>query len=590
MHKIANYLYLFPNSNNYYLRFRFPSEISRFIGKTYFCKSLGLSSLDESLFMARYIKSQIFKDLKYYQMKEFEQFLRKRFIQYKEIAKHLISKGDFDNYHSVFKPLTNVDIADFLTYVKRGVNGPNISDFRDNHIAHKNEFDEYLTRQNDVFEDAENHKPNQNELIGNFSSVELKFKSQLALYFQEQKKKHLNFEDISINTDFRPDRELSRGFNQSLATYHNNLDEMDMYKFTRLQNEASIELLSELGELKEKDEKDALPLNKIYKDFIDVKAKNVKDKTTVIYDGTYRFLIGLLGEDYDLRNLNKSEAIRIQKEIINKPVGTKKNTTETLANKTVNRYISNYSSLMSYLIDSELIDRKNPFDNLRLDETKKSGKTNRRKYTNEEVFRILSYEIKHKLEAKEIRNSAFWFPRISLYSGMRLSEIADLTVNDFEKNDGIHCISLHDKDLKNENSERTLPIHSKLIEFGLLDLVVNTKKRKSKYLFDDLRDRPLTKTLKRDGWGITVSKWFNGSGLRKMKIDKKDGNQVVDFHAIRSTVLKVFKRNGLSGYLVKQIAGHIDSEDGVTFDDYGHGTNTKLTRLKEIIETINYDE
>ena len=55
-------------------------------------------------------------------------------------------------------------------------------------------------------------------------------------------------------------------------------------------------------------------------------------------------------------------------------------------------------------------------------------------------------------------------------------------------------------------------------------------------------------------------------------------------------MLKNFKRNGLSGYLVKQLAGHLDKDDDVTFDEYGHGTNTKLTRLKEIIETINYDE
>jgi hypothetical protein len=111
--KIANYIYLFPNSKNYYLRFRYPSEISRFLGKNYFCKSLGLSSLDESLFVARYIKSQILKDFKYYQMKDFEDFLRKRFIEYKNIAKHLISIGSFDNYHSVFQPLDIEERGDF---------------------------------------------------------------------------------------------------------------------------------------------------------------------------------------------------------------------------------------------------------------------------------------------------------------------------------------------------------------------------------------------------------------------------------------------------------------------------------------------
>ncbi len=523
-------------------------------------------------------------------MKDFESFLRKRFIHYKEIAKYAISKGEYDNYYNKYKPMTDDERGDFSTFVKT-INQDNFLDFKYEHVAHKREFDEYLTSIGEVFEGAPTHKPSFNESVDRFTQTELKFKEQLSLYIIDQRKKHLNFEDISLSPDYKPDRELSSAFYQSVDTFNNNLGEIDLYKLLRSQKEADNEFLAEIENFQEEESKNALPIKECFEGFLEIRSKNVQSSAIASFHGSFNFLYSVIGENFDLRKLDKKKAIEIQKAVINKPLGTKKGSGETLANKTVNRYISNYSSLLEYLITGGFIDKKNPFAKMKLDETKKNSKTRRRPYTNEEALKILSYEPQDSREAKSIRRSAYWFPKIAFYSGMRLSEITDLTVNDFKGQGGIHFIDLYDKILKNENSERRIPIHSKLIEYGLLDYIKDRKQAKSRYIFDDLRNRKLTATLKKDGWGITVSDWYNRNVFKNLSIVKLEENgDVLDFHGIRTTMLKNFKRNGLSGYLVKQLAGHLDKDDDVTFDEYGHGTNTKLTRLKEIIETINYDE
>src|SRR3546814_6367735 len=70
-----------------------------------------------------------------------------------------------------------------------------------------------------------------------------------------------------------------------------------------------------------------------------------------------------------------------------------------------------------------------------------------------------------------------WLPLIALYSGMRLEEIARLRPGrDIEKIAGIWCFRIQEHDdpepwsPKSEAGERIVPIHSRHIELGLLDL------------------------------------------------------------------------------------------------------------------------
>lgn len=101
----------------------------------------------------------------------------------------------------------------------------------------------------------------------------------------------------------------------------------------------------------------------------------------------------------------------------------------------------------------------------------------------------MAYEPLKNSEAKTIRDDIYWFPKVALYTGMRLNEIAALTVD--------------------------------------------------------------------------------------------------DFHFFRTTFISRLKFNGCDRYMVKQVVGHMNS-DNVTFERYGKNTSTHTDALKELVEEIDY--
>ncbi len=66
----------------------------------------------------------------------------------------------------------------------------------------------------------------------------------------------------------------------------------------------------------------------------------------------------------------------------------------------------------------------------------------------------------------------FWLPLLGLLAGYRLKEACQLHLTDIKQIDGVWRLDLNertaDKSLKNEQSERIVSLHPKLIERGLI--------------------------------------------------------------------------------------------------------------------------
>ena len=118
-----------------------------------------------------------------------------------------------------------------------------------------------------------------------------------------------------------------------------------------------------------------------------------------------------------------------------------------------------------------------------------------------------------------------------------------------------------DKNLKNRDSKRVVPVHSVVLECGLVEWVQALKDAGYKRLFPELT-------------------WSEGTRYRKEPVRKmstmlkalgmeRDGSKV--FHSFRHTVNNMMMRQdmsrGTSDLLRKRLLGHTAGE-GVNFNDY----------------------
>lgn len=164
----------------------------------------------------------------------------------------------------------------------------------------------------------------------------------------------------------------------------------------------------------------------------------------------------------------------------------------------------------------------------------------------------------------------YWIPLISLYSGARLSEIADLALNDFELIDGIHAFYIPDG--KTKGSIRTVPVHSALIELGLIHYVDFLRSQGESHLFGL---RPLSSRGKSAGrqWGL----WVDRCGIN-------DPSKV--FHSFRSTAITdMYNTEAPNPAAIRTSVGHSDGTRGA---HGGYIRGVALKRVRDTIESLQF--
>nr|WP_256809034.1 site-specific integrase [Bradyrhizobium sp. Bra64] len=173
-----------------------------------------------------------------------------------------------------------------------------------------------------------------------------------------------------------------------------------------------------------------------------------------------------------------------------------------------------------------------------------------------------------------------WGPLIALYSGARLNEIAQIHLTDIRQKEGVWCFDLNDDDetkkLKTDASRRDVPIHSRLIELGLLDHVQKLRTENAQKLF------PGFQYDAKNGWGRSLGRWFNDRFLVKTGLKDKG----VSFHVFRHTVVTRLLQAGIEQPLVQTIVGH--ERQGVTQQNYFTMGYT-LNQRRDAIERLRFD-
>lgn len=177
-------------------------------------------------------------------------------------------------------------------------------------------------------------------------------------------------------------------------------------------------------------------------------------------------------------------------------------------------------------------------------DAKKSAVANGYKaFTDDELKRIFRPDLLSKAE----RPADFWLPMLGLFTGGRISELAQLDIADVQQHYGVWAFSINDegdKSLKTLAAIRLIPIHPVLIQCGILDYVNDAKAHGTK-LFSYLTPN------KFGSYGDTPSERW-GNHLDVLNI--KDPQKV--FHSFRRTSNNRLKQNGVSEESRCQFVGH----------------------------------
>lgn len=196
---------------------------------------------------------------------------------------------------------------------------------------------------------------------------------------------------------------------------------------------------------------------------------------------------------------------------------------------------------------------------------------------------------------KEVHPFHFWMPLIAIYTGMRINEMAGLTVGAMDLTDGIWNFKIEEdtvagRTLKNVTSKRRIPVHQHLIDLGFIDYVQDRKKAKKVMLFDGLYDNA------RNGWGNAATRFFTripsktspGTGyFYDVGVHQKahDGKTV---HSFRHTLIDQLRACGIdSDYDIEALTGHQKSNVSEA-DRYGDGPHLRQKAAK--LNKVHYPE
>lgn len=161
--------------------------------------------------------------------------------------------------------------------------------------------------------------------------------------------------------------------------------------------------------------------------------------------------------------------------------------------------------------------------------------------------------------ARMTTTHARWGSLIGLYSGARVSEVAQLFLRDFEVVEGTKCVRITNESdgqsVKNEASKRLVPLHPDLLDMGLWAHVERLRALGEERLFPGMR------IDSKSGAGNAISKGFRYLVHELLEMKPRRAKGKIAFHSLRKSVIQRLQTN-LPGERRKALVGH-EPGDGV---------------------------
>jgi integrase len=571
------HLYRYQDSQNYFIRFRMNSfKNIRYIKPDgYFVASLRTSSYDDAKWLAFYIKRNLMKEISMecfsnntvksvvslgdklnsvghlFQHEpsnsntQFKALLRQRFTELLKVGKLMLEHG-LDQYDNLQKPLSEEQMQTL-----RDMPGQLVS------LSEQLAMLEMVSNKRvDVSIDSEHKYLDYRDMVNALTHQLDEFKTQLADYRLE-----------------------ATGSVQSCTSE-------ELHNFTIAmadQNQVKVRLDQQQAN-KQPDGVNFYSIDNQLSLFLQEKSRTIDEDTIEGYRSKFSVFFETVPAESDCRSITKQHVQHIKTALLARKSNASKGCSDKFLNpKTINGYLSNYSTFFSYLEKNvEGID-KNPFSGVSIAKNEMNS-IKRRPFTESEIKQLLAYKPMHGSEARAFRQDAEWFVPVAVYTGMRLNEISEITLDSIKQVDDIWCFDLTLSDVKNMDSRRLVPIAQTLLDMGLLNYANKLRSEGKSLLFFQIRKGK--KKAGKAGWGDPISRWFNRTVLKNIGIDfdkeEREKKSVV-FHSLRHTFVSTCVKKGEQKHLIKRIVGHAQ-DDEITLGTYSDVNEIDLKLLKELID------
>ncbi|SPH20655.1 hypothetical protein ASD8599_01394 [Ascidiaceihabitans donghaensis] len=338
-------------------------------------------------------------------------------------------------------------------------------------------------------------------------------------------------------------------------------------------------------------------LTALMEKFLNNPTKLRTDKTKKSIRGYLGVVFQILGDDAPVGDITEADCERVRDLIARLPPNfmklpdADKHTLDELADIAerkkmpklsptgVNNYLRWLLTFLAYCHRKGMMDRMpTAYAEIKVaDPVRKQDK--REAFSNEQlnvIFRSRVYQ------DQERESSLFWVPLIALWNGMRSNEICQLDVADIKLEENVWGFDVthisttgdDDKSVKTSSSIRFVPMHPRLIDFGLLDF--HAARPRDAKLFGDI-------TRGVDGYYSTnfskkVNRYLKGIGAHGPKHK---------FHSFRHNFRDALRRGRVDREIGKALGGWTGGNTDA-FDIYGNGF--EVGELSNEIGLVDYPQ
>ncbi|MGN8117498.1 DUF6538 domain-containing protein [Labrys sp. 22185] len=261
-----------------------------------------------------------------------------------------------------------------------------------------------------------------------------------------------------------------------------------------------------------------------------------------------------------------------------------------ISTKTVNKSLSALGSFCVWLIKRGTIDTANPVEGF----YHAKPESTVRAYSSAELTSLFSSpafigclgddKLSQNIKPGDlkIRDERFWLPLVSLFSGARLGELAQLLIDDVRIEHGRHVFFITpegdaSKTLKTKQSARIVPVHRELERLGFIAHWQSMKDKGETRLFPDIERNDQN----RIGGGF--SRWY---GRYATAIGLKS-DRTVNFHSFRHSFIDACRSADFLDSEFAFAVGHARSGTKTT-RGYGSISEGTINRACEIVDAVSY--